>query len=83
MGFQDPQAFLQAQAALVPRAYASHCTLSPLRVSDCAEKLSSSLLCCTWGHEGASALELPSFAYEHSPAYVEAELRVIECVFSI
>ena len=46
--------------------------------------ITSSLLCCTWGHEGASALELPNLIYTHSPAYVvknDAESQVVECVF--
>ncbi|KAI9778077.1 MAG: hypothetical protein M1839_008381 [Geoglossum umbratile] len=30
----------------------------------------ASLLCCTWGNEGAGALELPSLTYTHSPAFV-------------
>lgn len=45
-----------------------------------AEPILSSLLCCTWGHEGASALELPSFKYKHSPAYTEEKAPVVECV---
>ncbi|KAL2001657.1 hypothetical protein VTN02DRAFT_1440 [Thermoascus thermophilus] len=29
----------------------------------------ASLLCCTWGEDGASALQLPSQTYTHCPAY--------------
>ncbi|KAI9845995.1 MAG: hypothetical protein M1837_004401 [Sclerophora amabilis] len=40
----------------------------------------ASLLCCTWGHEGASTLELPSFTYRHSPAYVAKDLQVVDTI---
>lgn len=32
------------------------------------------------GDEGASALELPRYAYKHSPAYVDEKLQVVEYV---
>lgn len=41
------------------------------------------MLCCTWGHGGASALELPSFNYKHSPAYTEETFQVVECVLTV
>ncbi|KAL2009854.1 hypothetical protein VTN00DRAFT_5661 [Thermoascus crustaceus] len=37
--------------------------------SQAPHTLKASLLCCTWGEEGASALELPSQTYTHCPAY--------------
>jgi len=51
-----------------------------LSIDPTAEHILSSLLCCTWGDEGTSALFLPSFVYMHSPAYVDEELPVIEYV---
>ncbi|MCJ1465883.1 hypothetical protein MMC07_004502 [Pseudocyphellaria aurata] len=40
----------------------------------------ASLLCCTWGHEGASALEMPGFNYKHTPAYTEETFHVVDTI---
>jgi len=77
-GYEAPEDCLRAQAASTPKAYVLR--LHRLQRLSCAEPILSWLLCCTWGNEGASALELTSFAYEHSPAYVQEKVQVVECV---
>ncbi|KAL8646879.1 MAG: hypothetical protein Q9210_005877 [Variospora velana] len=41
----------------------------------------ASLLLCTWGESGASALELPSRRYVERPAYKTMGAKVVEYVF--
>ena len=43
--------------------------------------MASSLLCCTWGDGGASALEVANLTYMHNPAYVAEYSKVVECVW--
>ncbi|OCL07004.1 Ribokinase-like protein [Glonium stellatum] len=40
----------------------------------------ASLLCCTWGDGGASALEVGSMTYRHSPAYITNDFQVVDTI---
>ncbi|EEP81420.1 conserved hypothetical protein [Uncinocarpus reesii 1704] len=40
----------------------------------------SSILCCTWGEQGAVGLDKRKMAYVHSPASVDATLPIVEYV---
>jgi len=40
----------------------------------------ASLLCCTWGDGGASALEVASSAYKHNPAYAAEYSKVVDTI---
>ncbi|KAI9755165.1 MAG: hypothetical protein M1815_005175 [Lichina confinis] len=40
----------------------------------------ASTLCCTWGSQGASLLELPSLVYHRAPAYRSEELPVVDTI---
>ncbi|KAL4907426.1 hypothetical protein BDW74DRAFT_176195 [Aspergillus multicolor] len=52
---------------------------------ECIQKQSSrtrkaSLLCCTWGQDGAAALEPPTGNSIHSPAYTPTGFRVVDTI---
>lgn len=40
----------------------------------------ASLLCCTWGDGGASALEVASLTYKHNPAYAAEYSKVVDTI---
>ena len=80
-GYDAPQDCLRAQTALTPNAYVLRPRRGVIHSQPRAEcPIPSSLLCCTWGDGGASALELPRFTYAHCPAYADENLPVVECV---
>lgn len=45
--------------------------------------IARSLLCCTWGKDGACALEPATGKFVHAPAYTEDNFQVIEWVIAI
>jgi ketohexokinase len=79
-GYLTSEDCLRAQAALTRKAYILHPACTHRMDADLVFR---SLLCCTWGHEGAAVLELPALVYRHSPAYTEPGHQIVECVLSV
>ena len=77
-GYQTSEDCLREQALLTPKAYISRPYISG---NNGANWMASSLLCCTWGDGGASALEVASLTYKHNPAYAVEYSKVVECVW--